>query len=203
MKNLVISISNQYIMVENETYTFSFNYKNLIRYDLYWDLNFNYSLPEYARRPSLIIYEPEEQAGTIPFTGTEEEYNEYVLPLVQLWEAEKQRQAEDEVLQANLQLEKYDSVIKTYQDRIGIALANGDSALVTELQTEMNSYDPAASTQDISDIKHYCKKCGHDLDAYNICTNENCKRKQMQDNIVQLVEEQEAKQVQETITSET
>ena len=203
MKQIVSAVSNEFINVEGETYNFSFNYKNLIRYDLMWDLNFDPSSPEDWRRPSLIIWEPEEQAGTITFTGTEEEYNEYVLPLVQLWEAEKQRQAEDEVLQANLQLEKYDSVIKTYQDRIGIALANGDSALVTELQTEMNSYDPAASTQDISDIKHYCKKCGHDLDAYNICTNENCKRKQMQDNIVQLVEEQEAKQAQETITSET
>lgn len=203
MKNLVISVSNQYIMVENETYTFSFNYKNLITYDLYWDLNFNYSSPEEYRRPSLIIYEPEEQATTITFTGTEKEYNEYVLPLVQLWEAEKQRQAEDEVLQANLQLEKYDSVIKTYQERIGIALANGDSELVTDLQTEMNNYDPAVSTQDISDIKHYCKKCGHDLDAYNICTNANCKRKQMQDNIVQLIEEQEAEQAQEVTSSET
>ena len=193
MKNQVISVSNMFITVENDSLSFSFNYKNLIRYDLFWDLNFDYSSSEEYRRPSLIIWEPEEQAGTITFTGTEEEYNEYVLPLVQLWEAEKQRQAEDEVLQANLQLEKYDSVIKTYQDRIGIALANGDSALVTELQTEMNSYDPAASTQDISDIKHYCKKCGHDLDAYNICTNPNCKRKQMQDNIVQLVEERASK----------
>lgn len=192
MKNLVIAISNQFINVNDEVYRFSFNYKNLITYDLYWDLDFDYSLPEYARRPSLIIWEPEDQATTITFTGTEEEYNEYVLPLVQLWEAEKQRQAEDEVLQANLQLEKYDSVIKTYQERIGIALANGDSELVTELQTEMNNYDPAVSTQDTSDIKHYCKKCGHDLDAYNICTNTNCKRKQMQNKIVQLIEEQEA-----------
>lgn len=203
MKTFVTAISNDFINVENEFYSFSFTYKDLIRYDLLWDLNFDYSSPEDIRRPSLIIWEPEDQATTITFTGTQEEYNEYVLPLVQLWEAEKQRQAEDEVLQANLQLEKYDSVIKTYQDRIGIALANGDTELVTELQNEMNSLDPASATQDTSDIRHYCKKCGHDLDAYNICTNENCKRKQMQDNIVQLVEEQEAKQAQETITSET
>lgn len=203
MKAKIISISNLFINVDEELYYFDFNYKNLINYDLYWDLNFDYSSPEEYRRPSLIIYEPEEQAGTITFTGTEEEYNEYVLPLVQLWEEEKQRQAEDEVLQANLQLEKYDSVIKTYQERIGIALANGDSELVTELQNEMNSLDPTSATQDISDIKHYCKKCGHDLDAYNICTNVNCKRKQMQDNIVQLVEEQEAEQAQEVTSSET
>lgn len=198
MYNLVQAVSNTWISINEEMYEFSFNYRNLIRYDLYWDLDF-VEQPG-ARAPSLIIWEPEDQAGTISFTGTEEEYNEYVLPLVQLWEAEKQRQAEDEVLQANLQLEKYDSVIKTYQERIGIALANGDSELVTDLQTEMNSYDPAVSTQDISDIKHYCKKCGHDLDAYNICTNENCKRKQMQDNIVQLIEEQEAKEAETTVT---
>lgn len=200
MKNLVISISNQFINVNDEVYHFSFNYKNLITYDLYWDLNFDYSLPEYARRPSLIIYEPEEQVGTITFTGTEEEYNEYVLPLVQLWEAEKQRQAEDQVLQANLKLEKYDKDIKVYQNRIGIALANGDTELVTELQNEMNSLDPNTDTLDTSDISHYCKKCGHDLDAYNICTNENCKRKQMQDNIVQLIEEQEAKEAETPVT---
>ena len=203
MKNLVISVSGTFIMVEGKSYPFSFNYKNLTRYDLYWDLNFDYSQDENVRRPSLIIWEPEEQAGTITFTGTEEEYNEYVLPLVQLWEAEKQRQAEDQVLQANLKLEKYDKDIKIYQDRISIALANGDTELVTTLQNEMNSLDPNTDTLDTSDISHYCKKCGHDLDAYNICTNENCKRKQMQDNIVQLVEEQEAKQAQETITSET
>ena len=193
MKTYVVSISNLFVNVENELYYFNFNYKNLKNYDLYWDLNFDYSQPEDIRRPSLIIYEPEEQANTITFTGTEEEYNEYVLPLVQLWGAEKQRQAEDQVLQANLKLEKDDKDIKIYQDRIGIALANGDTELVTELQNEMNSLDPNLDTLDTSDISHYCKKCGHDLDAYNICTNPNCKRKQMQDNIVQLVEERESK----------
>lgn len=200
MKRYVFSVSNLYINVEGKILNFSFNYKNLIRYDLYWDLDFIEQ--EGLRKPSLIIWEPEEQAGTIEFTGTEEEYNEYVLPLVQLWEAEKKRQEEDQVLQANLQLEKYDSVISTYQNRIGIALANGDTELVTELQNEMNSYDPAVDTQSVDDINHYCKKCGHDLDAYNICTNENCKRKQMQDNIVQLVEEREAKEASEIQTEE-
>lgn len=203
MKNLVISVSGTFIMVEGKSCHFSFNYKNLTRWDLYWDLNFDYSQDENVRRPSLIIWEPEEQAGTITFTGTEEEYNEYVLPLVQLWEAEKQRQAEDQVLQANLKLEKYDKDIKVYQDRIGIALANGDTELVTTLQNEMNSLDPNLDNLDTSDISHYCKKCGHDLDAYNICTNVNCKRKQMQDNIVQLIEEQEAEQAQEVTSSET
>lgn len=203
MKTFVTAISNDFINVENEFYSFSFTYKDLIRYDLLWDLNFDYSSPEDIRRPSLIIWEPEDQATTITFTGTQEEYDEYITPLVTLWEAEKQRQAEDQVLQANLKLEKYDRDITVYQKRIGIALANGDTELVTELQNEMNSLDPNTDTLDTSDISHYCKKCGHDLDAYNICTNENCKRKQMQDNIVQLVEEQEAKQAQETITSET
>lgn len=192
MQNVIAS-SNLIQVNYGEILQFNFEYKGFIRWNLEWSGNVKL----------LIVWEPEELKCNITFDGTEEEYNEYVLPLVQLWEVEKQRQAEDEVLQANLQLEKYDSVIKTYQERIGIALANGDSELVTDLQTEMNSYDPAVSTQDISDIKHYCKKCGHDLDAYNICTNESCKRKQMQDNIVQLVEEQEAKQAQETITSET
>lgn len=199
MNNKVQAISNTLISVEDEVYSFSFSYRDLIRYDLYWDLNFDYSSPEEYRRPSLIIWEPEEQANTITFTGTEEEYNEYVLPLVQLWEAEKQRQAEDQVLQANLKLEKYDKDIKVYQNRIGIALANGDTELVTELQNEMNSLDPNTDTLDTSDISHYCKKCGHDLDAYNICTNANCKRKQMQDNIVQLIEEQEAKEAETTV----
>ena len=193
MENLVKAVSNEFINVNDEVLYFTFNYKNLTRYDLYWDLNFDYSSSEEYSRPSLIIWEPEEQASTIPFTGTEEEYNEYVLPLVQLWEAEKQRQAEDEVLQANLKLEKYDRDITIYQKRIGIALANGDTELVTELQNEMNSLDPNTDTLDTSDISHYCKKCGHDLDAYNICTNANCKRKQQQDLITQLVEERASK----------
>ena len=189
MKNLVISVSNTFIMIEEESYNFSFNYKDLIRYDLYWDLNFDYTQSENVRRPSLIIWEPEDQATTITFTGTQEEYDEYIQPLVDLWEAEKERQANDQVLQANLALERYDANINVYQKRIGIALANGDTELVTELQNEMNSLDPASATQDTSDIRHYCKKCGHDLDAYNVCTNPNCKRKQQQDLITQLIEE--------------
>lgn len=194
MKNFVMSVSNMYITVDSESYYFNFNYKDLIRYDLYWDLNFDYSQPEDIRRPSLIIWEPENQATTITFTGTQEEYNEYIQPLVDLWEAEKQRQAEDQVLQANLALERYDANIAVYQKRIGIALANGDTELVSELQNEMNNLDPQLATQDTSDIRHYCKKCGHDLDAYNVCTNENCKRKQQQDLITQLVEEREAEE---------
>ena len=203
MKNLVMAISNDFINVEDETYFFKFNYKNLIRYDLYWDLNFNYSQPEDIRRPSLIIWEPEDQATTITFTGTQEEYNEYIQPLVDLWEAEKERQANDQVLQANLALERYDANINVYQKRIGIALANGDTELVTELQNEMNSLDPNSATQDTSDIRHYCKKCGHDLDAYNVCTNPNCKRKQQQDLITQLIEEQEAEEQANTENQES
>ena len=40
---------------------------------------------------------------------------------------------------------------------------------------------------DLNDINHYCKKCGQDLDAFNICSNENCKRKELQDELVQLI----------------
>ena len=202
MKNLVISVSNTFIMVEEESYHFSFNYKNLIRYDLYWDLDFDYAQQENVRRPSLIIWEPEDQATTITFTGTQEEYDEYIQPLVDLWEAEKERYANDQVLQANLALERYDANINVYQKRIGIALTNGDTELVTELQNEMNSLDPNSATQDTSDIRHYCKKCGHDLDAYNVCTNPNCKRKQQQDLITQLIEEQEAEEQANTENQE-
>ena len=202
MHTIVSATSGINIFVDDYGVHFDtlFEYKELIRWDLTWR-------PE---DKTLIIWEPEDKAGTTHFEGTQEEYDEWVQPIINIFNAkvaeeerEKEEQLKDQVLQANLQLEKYDSVIKTYQDRIGIALANGDSELVTELQTEMNSYDPSTSTQDISDIKHYCKKCGHDLDAYNICTNVNCKRKQMQDNIVQLVEEQEAEQAQEVTSSET
>ena len=185
--------SQNCITVDDKMLMFNFNYKNFETFSLEWS----------NKNKVLKVWKPSELSNEIAFKGTEEEYNEYILPLVQLWEAEKQRQAEDQVLQANLKLEKYDKDIKIYQDRIGIALANGDTELVTELQNEMNSLDPNTDTLDTSDISHYCKKCGHDLDAYNICTNENCKRKQMQDKIVQLVEEQEAKQSQETIISET
>lgn len=203
MKSHVQAISNITISVNNIVYSFNFNYRDLIRYDLLWDLNFDYSLPEEYRRPSLIIWEPEDQATTITFTGTQEEYDEYIQPLVDLWEVEKQRQAEDQVLQANLALERYDANINVYQKRIGIALANGDTELVTELQNQMNSLDPASATQDTSDIRHYCKKCGHDLDAYNVCTNPNCKRKQQQDLITQLIEEREAKEQANTENQES
>lgn len=201
MKTLVKAISNSFINVNDEVFYFTFNYKNLIRYDLYWDLEFE-QVQDDQRYPSLIIWEPEDQATTITFTGTQEEYDEYIQPLVDLWEAEKERQANDQVLQANLALERYDANINVYQKRIGIALANGDTELVTELQNEMNSLDPVSATQDTSDIRHYCKKCGHDLDAYNVCTNENCKRKQQQDLITQLIEEQEAEEQANTENQE-
>lgn len=201
MKNLVKAVSNEFINVNGEVLFFTFNYKNLIRYDLYWDLDFE-QLQDDQRHPSLIIWEPEDQATTITFTGTQEEYDEYIQPLVDLWEAEKERQANDQVLQANLALERYDANINVYQKRIGIALANRDTELVTELQNEMNSLDPNSATQDTSDIRHYCKKCGHDLDAYNVCTNPNCKRKQQQDLITQLIEEREAEEQANTENQE-
>lgn len=202
MHTKVMATSNEYISVDEQSYVFSYSYKNLIRWDVLWDLNFDYSQPETVRRPSLIIWEPVEQATTITFEGTQEEYNEYIQPLVDLWEAEKERQANDQVLQANLALERYDANINVYQKRIGIALANGDTELVTELQNEMNALDPNLATQDTSNIRHYCKKCGHDLDAYNVCTNPNCKRKQQQDLITQLIEEREAEEQANTENQE-
>lgn len=209
MQRYAQASSNLFITVGNKSLTFNYSYKNLTTYSLYWNLDYTGEDPA-ETRPSITIWEPEDQAGTTYFTGTQEEYNEWIQPLITLFEQEEARleqieqdKLKDQVLQANLALERYDANINVYQKRIGIALANGDTELVTELQNEMNSLDPASATQDTSDIRHYCKKCGHDLDAYNICTNENCKRKQMQDNIVQLVEEQETEQAQETITSET
>lgn len=194
MHTIISATSGNYIFIDNEGIYFNtpYNYKNLIRWDLTWR-------PE---DKTLIIWEPENQAGTRHFEGTQQEYDEWVQPLVDLWEAEKQRQAEDQVLQANLKLEKYDKDIKIYQDRISIALANGDTELVTELQNEMNSLDPNLDNLDTSDISHYCKKCGHDLDEYNICTNPNCKRKQQQDLITQLIEEREAEEQANTENQE-
>lgn len=201
MHNLVSATSGINIFVDDYGIYFNtpFNYKNLIRWDLTWSEN----------DKTLIIWEPEDQAGTTHFEGTQEEYDEWIQPLVDIFneakekeEQEAQEELEDQVLQANLALERYDANINVYQKRIGIALANGDTELVTELQNEMNSLDPNSATQDTSDIRHYCKKCGHDLDAYNVCTNPNCKRKQQQDLITQLIEEREAEEQANTENQE-
>lgn len=190
MKTLVKAISNSFININDEIYYFTFNYKNLIRYDLYWDLEFE-QVQDDQRHPSLIIWEPEDQATTITFTGTQEEYDKYIQPLVDLWEAEKQRQANDQVLQNSLLLKKYDNVINTYQTRINIAQINQDTELENKLIQEMKSYDPSVSTQSLEELQHYCKSCGHELDESNICTNVNCKRKHLQDTIVKCVQEQQ------------
>ena len=156
---------------------FDFDYKGYTAFSLEWSNN----------TKMLAVFEPEELKCNITFEGTEEEYNEYVQPLVDLYNQKLQENQQDDILQANLRLENYDATIKAYQQRILIALANGDSELVTQLQNEMNGYDPKINTQDLNDINHYCKKCGHDLDAFNVCSNENCKRKELQDELVQLI----------------
>lgn len=202
MHTIVSATSGINIFVDDYGVHFDtpFEYKDLTRWDLTWR-------PE---DKTLIIWEPEDKAGTTHFEGTQQEYDEWVQPIVDIFNAkvaeeeqEKEEQLKDEVLQANLALERYDANIKVYQDRIGIALANGDTELVTELQNEMNSLDPALATQDTSDIRHYCKKCGHNLDAYNVCTNPNCKRKQQQDLITQLIEEREAEEQTATENQES
>ena len=196
MKTFVKAISNAFINVNDEIFYFNFNYKNLIRYDLYWDLDFE-QLQDDQRAPSLAIWEPEDQAGEIVFQGTQEEYDEYIQPLVDLWEAEKQRQANDQVLQKSLLLKKYDNVVTAYQSRINLAQINQDTELENQLVQEMKSYDPAADTQSLETLQHYCKSCGHDLDEFNMCTNENCKRYDLQQQIVQAAIEQEAEKQKE------
>ena len=197
MKNLVISVSNSYINVEDKVYYFNFNYKNLVRYDLLWDLNFDYSSSEEYRRPSLKIWEPENKAGEIVFQGTQKEYDEYIQPLIDLWEAEGDRQAKDQVLQKSLLLKKYDNVMTAYQNRINLAQINQDTELENQLVQEMKAYDPVIDTQSLETLQHYCKSCGHDLDELNMCTNENCKRYNLQQQIAQAAIEQETEKQKE------
>ncbi len=94
----VQAVSNAWISVNGESLFFNYNYKDLIRYDLAW-------LDEAKR---ITVWEPEDKAINIDFKGTQEEYDEWVQPLVDLWQAEKDRIAEEEA-QAQAEYEKYEN----------------------------------------------------------------------------------------------
>lgn len=185
MHSIISATSGLYIVVDDVAIRFDtpYSYKDLIRYDMTWR-------PE---SKTLTIWEPENKAGTITFTGSEEEYNEWCQPLVDLWQAEKDRQEQEaidnaEITEATQLLQKYDNTMKVYRERINLAIINGDSELESSLRNEMLSYDPTIESQSLEELQHYCKQCGHNLDVNNICTNENCKRKLLQDNIVTAIE---------------
>ena len=185
MHTIVSATSGINIFVDDYGVHFDtpFEYKGLIRWDLTWR-------PE---DKTLIIWEPENKAGTITFTGTEEEYNEWCQPLVDLWQAEKDRQEQEaidnaEIIEATQLLQKYDNTMKVYRERINLAIINGDTELESSLRQEMLAYDPTIESQSLEELQHYCKQCGHNLDVNNICTNENCTRKLLQDNIVTAIE---------------
>lgn len=191
MHTIVSATSGINIFVDDYGVHFDtpFEYKELIRWDLTWR-------PE---DKTLIIWEPENKAGTITFTGSEEEYNEWCQPLVDLWQAEKDRQEQEaidnaEITEATQLLQKYDNAMTVYHDRINLAIINGDTELESSLRQEMLAYNPSTATQALEDLQHYCKQCGHELDIDNICTNTSCRRKTLQDNIVTAVEEKEAKE---------
>lgn len=94
----VQSVSNLWISVDGEALYFNFNYKGLTRYDLAW-------LDDVK---NIDIWEPEDKAAHIDFAGTQEEYDECVQPLVDLWQAEKDRIVEEEA-QAQAEYEKYEN----------------------------------------------------------------------------------------------
>ena len=179
MYEYVRTISNDFININDETINFSnkFYYKGYTAYDLIWS----------NEQKTLDIWEPLEFAIHIDFNGTEEEYNEYVQPLVDIWEQAKLEQEQDPVLQNTLLLQKYDNAMTIYNTRLTLAINNNDIELINQLRNEMNNYDPKINTQSIEQLQHYCKKCGHELNEMNICTNENCKRKELQENIIQAI----------------
>lgn len=176
-----------------------FSYKNLIRYDLFWYPGWTEEDPN--TKPSIIIWEPENKAGTTEFTGSEAEFNEWIVPVIDIFVEEYNRQEQEaidnaEITEATQLLQKYDNAMTVYHDRINLAIINGDTELESSLREEMLAYDPEVNTQSLEDLQHYCKQCGHELDIENICTNTACKRKTLQDNIVTAVEEKEAKQAE-------
>ena len=185
MHSIISATSGLYIVVDDIAIRFDtpYAYKDLIRYDMTWR----------SESKTLTIWEPENKAGTITFTGSEEEYNEWCQPLVDLWQAEKDRQEQEaidnaEIIEATQLLQKYDNTMKIYRERINLAIINGDAELESSLRQEMLAYDPNIESQSLEELQHYCKQCGHNLDVNNICTNENCTRKLLQDNIVTAIE---------------
>lgn len=169
--------SQNCITVDDKMLMFNFNYKNFETFSLEWS----------NKNKVLKVWKPSELSNEIVFKGIENEYNEYVQPLVDLYNQKLQENQQDQVLQNTLLLEKYDNAMSIYKERINLAIINDDLELVTSLKREMNNYDPKINTQSIEQLQHYCKKCGHELNEMNICTNENCKRKELQDELVQLI----------------
>ena len=169
--------SQNCITVDDKMLMFNFNYKNFETFSLEWS----------NKNKVLKVWKPSELSNEIVFKGIENEYNEYVQPLVDLYNQKLQENQQDQVLQNTLLLEKYDNAMSIYKERINLAIINDDLELVTSLKREMNNYDPKINTQSIEQLQHYCKKCGHELNEMNICTNENCKRKELQENIIQAI----------------
>ena len=169
--------SQNCITVDDKMLMFNFNYKNFETFSLEWS----------NKNKVLKVWKPSELSNEIAFKGTENEYNEYVQPLVDLYNQRLQEDQHDQVLQNTLLLEKYDTTMQIYKERINLALINDDLELASSLKSEMNNYDPKINTQSIEQLQHYCKKCGHELNEMNICTNENCKRKELQENIIQAI----------------
>ena len=169
--------SQNCITVDDKMLMFNFNYKNFETFSLEWS----------NKNKVLKVWKPSELSNEIVFKGIENEYNEYVQPLVDLYNQKLQENQQDQVLQNTLLLEKYDNAMSIYKERINLAIINDDLELVTSLKREMNNYDPKINTQSIEQLQHYCKKSDHELNEKKICTNENCKRKELQENIIQAI----------------
>ena len=173
----IIASSNLIQVDYGEILQFDFEYKGFIRWNLEWS----------DSAKLLIVWDPEELKRNITFKGTEDEYNEHVQPLIDLYNQKLQENQQDEVLQNTLLLEKYDDMMQIYKERINLAIINDDLELASSLKSEMNNYDPKINIQSIEQLQHFCKKCGHELNEMNVCTNENCKRKELQENIIQAI----------------
>lgn len=85
MNNIVDATSGEYITVNGESLVFKYEYKNFTRWFLIWS-------PDNKR---LQVWEPENLACNITFDGNQEEYDAWVQPLVDLWQAEKDRLAQE------------------------------------------------------------------------------------------------------------
>ena len=169
--------SQNCITVDDKMLMFNFNYKNFETFSLEWS----------NRNKVLKVWKPSELSSEMVFKGTEDEYNEHVQPLIDLYNQKLQENQQDEVLQNTLLLEKYDDMMQIYKERINLAIINDDLELASSLKSEMNNYDPKINIQSIEQLQHFCKKCGHELNEMNVCTNENCKRKELQENIIQAI----------------
>lgn len=80
MKNSVSTTNSLYINVNGNVLHFNFDYHGFTRYALAWE----------ETEKWLTVWEPVEKACDITFKGTQEEYQEWVQPLVDLYEAQLQ-----------------------------------------------------------------------------------------------------------------